>query len=81
VPRKKGVGAVSDRRDYRREADFCEDMASKATDSDLKASWLRLAADWLSMITQGGAPLTAEQKFDDMAQAKGTGQKDSKASH
>jgi hypothetical protein len=72
---------VSDRRDYRREADFCEDMANKASDPELKASWLRLAGDWLSMIPDDGIPRTPEQKFDEMAHAKGTGQKDSKASH
>jgi hypothetical protein len=36
--------------EYRRNARECERMAEKAGNSADKASWLRLAASWLSMI-------------------------------
>jgi hypothetical protein len=81
---------VSDRDEYRHQADFCERMARRAATPELKASWLRLAADWLALVranesdgaADGGASAkTAEQQFEDIADAIGTGQEDSTSSH
>jgi len=36
--------------EYRRNAEHCQRMAEKAGNPTDKASWLRLAASWLSMI-------------------------------
>jgi hypothetical protein len=81
---------VSDRDEYRHQADFCERMARRAATPELKASWLRLAADWLALLRGSetgdggdgtGLATTAEQDFDDMTDAMGTGQEDSTSSH
>ena len=35
--------------EYRDKAEYCEDMSRRATTSDLRASWLRLAAKWWAL--------------------------------
>ena len=78
--------------DYRQQAEFCERMAHRAESPELKASWLRLAADWLALIDKAerrgaedgngsGRPKTAEEDFEDISDALSTGQKDSTSSH
>jgi hypothetical protein len=36
--------------DYCREAEYAMDMAERAANEDMRASWLRLAGKWLAMV-------------------------------
>ena len=36
--------------EYCREAEYAMDMAEKAANEDMRASWLRLAGKWLAMV-------------------------------
>lgn len=37
--------------EFRRQADICRKTAAKAATEELRAGWLRLAAEWQSMAT------------------------------
>jgi len=68
--------------EYRRNARECQRMADNAGNATDKASWLRLAASWLSMIkseprlfSQEGENESADQPWPDPSE------EDSQASH
>jgi hypothetical protein len=65
--------------EYRRQAAEAQEFADRAISAPDRASWLRIAQSWLALIRKA-AP-TEEQKFDDDAKARGTGQDESKGSH
>ena len=60
---------------YRRQAEYCRDQAQKASNDDVKAAWLELAADWLALIPSGA------DAFDAALKRSGTGQEESASSH
>ena len=66
--------------EYQKHADECVEMSRKALTSERRASWLRLAAEWLRMLP-GEQGQTPEQSFRMSLEANGTGQEDSTASH
>jgi hypothetical protein len=66
--------------EYRREAEYCERRAQEAPNDELRADWLRLAAQWLAMIPNE-INKSAEQRFDAAIRDRGTGQEDSTSSH
>jgi hypothetical protein len=47
-------------------------MAREATSERDRASWLRLASGWLSLIP--GEPVSEADRFDEAARNRGTGQ-------
>ncbi len=65
--------------EVRRYAAEAQEMADRSwTDAD-RASWLRIAQSWLKMLSpQSGS---AEDRFEDDAKVKGTGQEPSEDSH
>ena len=79
IPRPTQVTPMQGYEAYRRQAAFCTRMAEEALAPDLKESWLRLAAEWLTMLP--GQPSADERKFDAMNEAKGTRQQESPSSH
>lgn len=54
-------------------------MASEALTHELRAGWLQLARDWLSMVPSYDR--TEHEDFDAATHEQGTGQNDSIASH
>ena len=64
---------------YRQQAKDAQQLADKAQNDGDRASWLRIAQSWLSLLSKG-AP-TASEQFDDDAKRRGTGQDDSESSH
>jgi hypothetical protein len=74
--------------EYRRNARECQRMADNAGNATDKASWLRLAASWLSMIkTDASRFLRLESTQEDGPEERpgppwpDPSDKDSKASH
>jgi hypothetical protein len=74
--------------EYRRNAQECQRMAEKAGNATDKASWLRLAASWLSMIKNnpsrffGREPDTEEGTRESASHSwPDPSEKDSKTSH
>jgi hypothetical protein len=65
--------------EYRKYAREAQERAERTTSPLDKASWLRVAQGWLSLIRKPRP--SAEQSFDDSVQARGTGQDTSKDSH
>ena len=64
---------------YRAKAVECEQMAGRAPRPDDKAHWLKLAADWLTLI-----PLprrSAAKRFDAVEREQGAHQGLSKSRH
>jgi hypothetical protein len=53
-------------------------MADQTWNQGDKASWLRIAQNWLDMLPE---PSQSEQRFDAQSEAKGTGQSKSESSH
>jgi hypothetical protein len=65
--------------EYRAKAAECE-RAARATRNPVdKATWLKMAADWLRMIPQPRQ--SASDKFDAVEKAQGTGQDRSTSEH
>ncbi|TMJ04469.1 MAG: hypothetical protein E6G97_05790 [Alphaproteobacteria bacterium] len=65
--------------EYRANATECEKMARAARNPNDKATWLKMAADWLRMIPQPRS--SASDKFDAAEKAQGTGQRPSGSEH
>jgi hypothetical protein len=64
---------------YRAYADLCGRMAGRASRADDKACWLKLAADWLTLIRTPAQ--SATERFDCLERDRGTGQEISTAEH
>jgi hypothetical protein len=64
---------------YRAQAEECLSMARKAVNPDDKATWLKMAEDWLRLIRPPRQ--SASDKFDAAEKAQGTHQKKSDAEH
>ena len=65
---------------YREQADEAQQQADRTVSDVDRASWLRIAQGWLSMIKARPAAKTSEQAFDEDAQKRGTHQNISKDS-
>ena len=65
--------------EYRAQAEECERMAGKAWNDGDKATWLKMAQDWLRMIRRPDR--SASDKFDDAEKVRVTGQTRSNAEH
>jgi hypothetical protein len=65
--------------EYRANAAECEKMARATRNPNDKATWLKMAADWLRMIPQPRP--SASDKFDAAERAQGTRQTNSDAEH
>jgi hypothetical protein len=70
---------MSSDNEYRRNADEAQQWADRTANDPDRAAWLRIAQGWLQLIRN--RPKTAEESFDDIAKARGTGQNDSERSH
>ena len=64
---------------YRAQAEECERMARKALSPDDKATWLKMAEDWLRLIRPPRR--SASDRFDAAEKAQGTGQDKSISEH
>ncbi len=64
---------------YRERAEYCERQSLRAPRPELRDHWLRLAECWLDMAA--GKQAIASDKFEQLLQDKGTGQKDSTSAH
>ena len=65
--------------DYRKQAAYAQAWADRAINPIDKASWLRIAQGWLSLIRK--PQQTEQEQFDEGAKARGTGQNKSESSH
>jgi hypothetical protein len=65
--------------DYRAKAEECRRMAAKSLHFHDKEAWLKLAADWLTLIAEPGR--AASDRFDTMECYLGTGQSKSERKH
>lgn len=65
-----------DRERYRARAEECRILAENARSLRDKEAWLKLAADWLSLVEQREAG-----SFDALTRERGTGQVRSTSSH
>jgi hypothetical protein len=65
--------------EYRRQAADAQKEADKARNDLDRAAWLRIAQGWLSMVRRH--PRSAEEAFEAISKAEGTGQPDSDASN
>lgn len=71
---------MNDRHDeYRRQAKAAEDQAEKAANDGDRASWLRIAQGWLSLLPHRRT--TAAERFNAAEKQQGTGQDKSRGSH
>ena len=67
---------------YRAKADECEREAGKAMSPADKARWLKLAADWLTLIPAAlRLKRTPAERFDALEREHGTHQQKSEAEH
>jgi hypothetical protein len=76
------VQGVQMRKDaqYRRNAEQAQREADRSTTDQERASWLKIAEGWLSMLPRRTAN-TAEERFDDDARTFNTGHPGSNARH
>ena len=65
--------------EYRKQANYAQDMAERLTSPLDKESWLRVAQGWLSLIRK--RPQTAAENFNEELEERGTKQDDSTGSH
>lgn len=71
---------MDDRHDqYRRYSLEAEQQAKRALRDEDRASWLRIAQDWLRLIPSRKP--TPEESFDAVSASHGTGQQKSDSSH
>ena len=68
-----------DDNEYRRQAADAERQARSAKNDLDRASWLRIAQGWLSLLRR--RPQSDEEAFDAKTKAKGTGQDDSESTN
>jgi hypothetical protein len=68
-----------DDNEYRRQAADAERQARSAKNDLDRASWLRIAQGWLSLLHR--RPQSDEEAFDVQTKAKGTGQDDSESTN
>jgi hypothetical protein len=64
--------------EYRRNATEAQRQADRTISEVDRASWLRVAQGWLSLLKK--PPHTLEETFDKVVADKGTGQDDTKSS-
>lgn len=69
--------------EYRRNAEYAQQMADHATMQEDRASWLKVAAGWLSLLSRKKATNRNDKRehFDEHVRELGTRQKESGASH
>jgi hypothetical protein len=67
--------------EYRRNAEYAQHMADHAGMVEDRASWLRIAAGWLSLLRRKKTGEKSQQAFDEHVRELRTQQKDSGASH
>ena len=70
--------------EYRRNAEHAQDMAERVSSAEDKASWLKVAAGWLSLLKQRPPSANGHRgkgRFDDQAQALRSRQPDSRRPH
>jgi hypothetical protein len=72
---------MSKHEEYRRNAALAQGCADKAKTDDDRVAWLRVAEGWLSLLRTKPALASDQQKFDDAAQVRGTGQEPSDRTH
>jgi hypothetical protein len=65
--------------EYRRNAAEAQRHADRALTEEDRASWLRLAQGWLSLLPM--RMQSAQESFDEQVADKGTGQDESKSSN
>jgi hypothetical protein len=69
--------------EYRRNAEYAQQMADRSAMQEDRASWLRVAAGWLSLLPgkKAGNGHDRRERFDEHVRELGTHQSDSGASH
>jgi len=70
--------------EFRTQADECCRMSRLSANDNNRASWLRLAGEWLRMIPeepQEDEAKNPQENFRDRVRSQGTHQRDSTASH
>ena len=74
---------MSQSEEYRAKAEECRQMAERALSPLDKEAWLKLAADWLGLLTmrQRTAFESASDRFDARERADGTHQTKSESEH
>ena len=72
---------MSKQDEYRRNAALAQGWADKAKTDEDRAAWLRVVEGWLSLLRTKPAWLGDQQKFENTAQARGTGQEPSDRTH
>lgn len=71
---------MTDKEDeYRQYAEEAQAQADKAISERDQASWLKIAQSWLQLLRKRSS--SAQEKFDDQARKRGTGQTGSDASN
>jgi hypothetical protein len=65
--------------EYHRYAAEAQMQANRAISERDKASWLKIAQSWLQLLPKSA--VTAQDRFDDQARQRGTGQEGSEASN
>jgi hypothetical protein len=65
---------------YHERAEYCLSMAVSCGSEQLREGWLRAAQQWLELATQLH-PSSAEDRFEALISARGTGQRGSGSSH
>jgi hypothetical protein len=67
-----GFQGVSELRNYRAFAMYCERMSRESRTAERRASWLALAADWLSLITETSPEHSGRELLHTNRTASGT---------
>jgi hypothetical protein len=67
--------------EYRRNAALAQRSADKAKTDEDRAAWLRVVEGWLSLLRTKPGLGSDQQKFENTAQAHGTGQEPSDRTH
>ena len=66
--------------EYQRQAEHCQERAEQACSAEVKAKWLQLASDWLSLI-KPNKEREQNARFEAAVRKSGTKQTDSSSSH
>ncbi len=74
---------MTDDDDHRAEAAHAQKMADRSISDIDKASWLRIAQGWLSLIrhSEPSTERSAQERFDDENRERGTRQDENKSSN